>query len=388
MNSIPEDEKKSFAQKMVRRRIVTMLRPSQSSIVKEVKEMIGVSPSDKQQYFDSGKCDSSIDPYLRAEELVLLSLYPEAEETLSSVPNETNLNWAEPGWHLNLSPPEGGDPHSILPVDQEGLLSRHFSSVCCSSGRQTASLIQRRHLRMLEGPLSFVSEASAPAQIFPGQKSTTEDMVTTDPLSITEGDLKLGYSFVLRPTKRTFETAQRRSVKRKSSNINKEDATSKKEAKIKRSQPAEASAPRQPAPAPPALEQQIQPLRPNQQVQMMQPPDQQVQMMQPNQQTPSQMMQPNQQMVLFPNTNAMNRNQFINMTPEQLQQYQLNQQQVQLMQHYQKQQQIHQQMQQQQQTQQQQQMRQQQQIQQMQNSVVNQGQTNNATRSHQQQNTR
>ena len=358
MNTVHEDEKKSFAQKIVRRRIVTMLRPTQSSIVNEVKEMIGGSPSDLQHNFDSPEDeDASIDPKLCAEELLLLSLYPEAKEALAPVPNETNTQWAEPGWQLNLSPPERGNPHSILSVDQEGHLPQHFLSVCCSSGRQTASLVLQRHLRVLEGPLSYVSEVSAPAETNPGQLRKTKDVIlTSDPLSITEEDMSLGYSFILRPPKETpggtNEFEQKPPAKGRSPKI--DDTSAKKDANARwQSQTQTDNISTKPS-------QSVAPLqRP---VAVRTPPT----LMQPNQpMQPYAPMQPNQQMAL-PNNNVMNRNQsFMNMSPEQyswlLQQQQLRLQQQQQMQHLQ---------------------------QQNNNESVNQGQNNNAPHSRQQQNTR
>lgn len=350
---------------------MTMLRPSQSSIVKEVKDNVSGSSS-----------DSKIDPKLRAEELLLLSLYPEAEEALSFVPNEANLNWAEPGWQINLSPPKEKNPHSILPTDLEGQLPRHYLSVCCSSGRQTASLISRRHLRTLEGPLSFVSEASAPAEINPGQNRVAEDTGVSDPLSISDDDMRLGYSFILRQPEKTvsdaYKTEQKPSAKRKSKKV--DDDTVTKVAKAKRlSQkeeqrvsPKQTIAPSIQAMMP--LETATIPIQQNQQMQ----PNQQ---MQQNQQlrNPSQQIPPSQQMVL---PNVMNRNQvFMNnsINPEQYRwvlQQQLQQQQQQMQQHFQQQQ---------MQIQQQQQQHQQQQ-QQRRRSSVNEGNQNNSSSSAQNNN--
>lgn len=350
VSSISEDEKKSFAQKMVRRRIVTMLRPSQSSIVKEVKDNVSgwSSSSDKQKAVDvgMGDCDSRIDPKLRAEELLLLSLYPEAEEALLFAPNEANLNWAEPGWQINLSPPKERNPHSILPTDLEGQLPRHYLSVCCSSGRQTASLISRRHLRTLEGPLSFVSEASAPAELNPGQNRATEDTGTSDPLSISDDDMRLGYSFVLRSPEKTVsdadKTEQKPSAKRKSKKL--DGDTLMKVAKAKtlsqkeeqRVSPKQTIAPSIQAMAP--LETATIPIQQNQQMQPNQQMQQSQQMQNPQQMQPNQQIPPNQQMIL---PNVMNRNQlFMNnsINPEQYRWVLQQQQQQQMQQHFQQQQ--------------------------------------------------
>lgn len=411
VHDISEEEKKSFAQKMTRRRIVTMLRPTQVSILNEVKEMVG-------------KSDANIDPKLRAEELLLLSLYPQAEEALAPVPTSTSLNWPEPGWQLNLSPPEEDNPHSILPLDQVSHMPRQNLSVCCSSGRQTAALVQQRHLSMLEGPLSFVSKASAPAETNPGSHKKIDGPMTSDPLSITEDDMRLGYSFVVRPPKntgsKTKEVEQKTQTKRKSTNV--VDDSPKKEAKARRksqtqagetspksSQSVVSSAPRQqPAPVAtttPTLMQQNQPMQqPNQ---PLQPSNQPMQLQNPMLQSnpPMQLQNPMQQSnqqqnimqqqnpnismqhqhrnmpmqqnqsVALPNNNVVNRQSFMNMShsPEQYQ-WMLQQQQIRLQQ---QQQQI-----------QLQQFQNQQQMQQHRQQPQNQGQSNNASHPHQQQNTR
>ena len=225
LSSFSEDGMKSFAQKMARRRSVTMLRSTQASLVNEVKGMVDKSCQDR-----------CVDPKLRAEELLLLSLYPHNEEKLDPIPSDTNTNWAEPGWQLDLSPPKEGNAHSILQVDTESLMPRHSLSVCCSSGRQTAALLQKRHLSLLEGPLSFVCKASAPAEINPGHYRATEESSASDPLSLTDEDMNLGYSFVLRLPKKTSSgtnTQQKSPTKRKSTN---QDATTAKKGPKKRRQ--------------------------------------------------------------------------------------------------------------------------------------------------------
>lgn len=207
--SHPGDEKrKSFHQKMLRRRITTMLRPSYSTMLADVKEM-AKQPSNTRandDCFDICDNNEGISPELRAEELLLLSLHPEsANHPLPPVPDQSdpNLSWAEPGWQIILDNPEHDkrrSSSSILPTDNEGHLTQLFLSSCCSSGRQAASLIKSRHLRMLTAPLSSACQASAPAETDPsGQKKASEDVIDFDPLSMTDEKMR-GYSFVVKPT--------------------------------------------------------------------------------------------------------------------------------------------------------------------------------------------
>ena len=227
--NIPEDKKKSFWQKMQRRRITTMLRPTYACMLEQMKKM--VKGSNIISYFDICDKDDDENSTLRAEELLLLALHPESSNPpLPPVPPyfESDQCWAEPGWQVVLDAliDRDSSPFSILTKDAEGQLPRKFLSVCSSSGRQAASLIKSRHLRMLTGPLSFPSQASAPAESNPSSYqrasqgrwsfclfvctfhfavthiflSQNPDMLANDPISVSEEKMPLGYSFVVRPT--------------------------------------------------------------------------------------------------------------------------------------------------------------------------------------------
>ena len=173
---VSDDTKVSFAQKMQRRRINTILRPSHTSIIREVKKTISESRDHinvQRHYFDNDTDDEFLDPTLRAEQLLLLSLHPESPmPSLPTIPASSSANqpWAEPGWHVSVDfLPQVRNEFSILPQDAEGHLARAANSICCSTGRQVASFIKPRHLRMLtsDAPMSFVSQASAPAETHP-----------------------------------------------------------------------------------------------------------------------------------------------------------------------------------------------------------------------------
>ena len=187
MRMMPEEKKKSFHQKMLRRRITTMLRPSYTSVLADVKLLAkrsNDSSHTNEDCFDIRGNNESISPELRAEQLLLLALHPQSPNLpLPPVPDQSAPNqssWAEPGWQLMIDDPDFGRSSSyssILPVHTEGHLTQKFLSSCCSSGRQAASLIKPRHLRMLTAPLSFTSQASAPAETNPsGQKKTSQGM--------------------------------------------------------------------------------------------------------------------------------------------------------------------------------------------------------------------
>lgn len=165
--------KKSIWQKMQRKRINTVLRQSHQNllqnILNETKSSFKTS-----RWFDMGPDDDPIiDQSLRTEEMVLLALHP------APTPDSLSPALHEPGWHLCLDTPHDMKrmSSSILPVDVEGLVSQSFLSVCCSTGRQVASLLHPRHLRALSIniPSTFSNKASSLAESNPtyNQRDTT-----------------------------------------------------------------------------------------------------------------------------------------------------------------------------------------------------------------------
>lgn len=152
LDDIDVSIKKSIWQKMQRKRVNTVLRPSH--------RFIKTKSSFKEfDCFDMGNGDSTVHPSVRAEELLLLALHPET-------PALSTASEVEPGWHVCLDVPQYRNPHSILYIDRTGLVSQSFLSVCCSTGRQTASFLEPHHLRTLDDDtsLSFATRASALAE--------------------------------------------------------------------------------------------------------------------------------------------------------------------------------------------------------------------------------
>ncbi len=181
MSSMPEEMRKTFRQKMLRRRITTMLRPSIQTMLADIKKAQVSKNSSRmgKDCFDI-VCDrdKSLSPELRAEQLLLLALHPPSpKDPLPSFPDQSSpiQSWAEPGWHLIIDNPDEDfgnriSSFSILPIRTEGHLNQKFLATCCSSGQQAAALIKPRHLRMLTDPLSFTCQASAPAETNPSAK--------------------------------------------------------------------------------------------------------------------------------------------------------------------------------------------------------------------------
>ena len=179
-----------------------MLRPNVQTLVNDVKQRVSNNPRHRRKdcfdiVYDN---DESISPDLRAEQLLYLAIHPQSDEVpLPQAPNENipNERWCEPGWKLMLDADNDNNnsSNSILSIGTEGKLAQDNLSSCCSS-RHAASLINRRHLRMLsECPFSQVCQASAPAESLPMGR---EDKMVDDPMSATEEEMRLGYSFVVR----------------------------------------------------------------------------------------------------------------------------------------------------------------------------------------------
>lgn len=146
-----------------------MLRPSYAYMVNEIRKIANrpiKGTGNVENFFDVGDFSVGLDPALRAEELLLLALYPESTfPQLPNIPATSSLsqNWAEPGWHLSLSAPAKSSS-AILFLDSEGDSLRLSTAECSSTGRQASSLAKPRHLSTLTHPLSFMSKTSAPAE--------------------------------------------------------------------------------------------------------------------------------------------------------------------------------------------------------------------------------
>jgi len=201
---IPDETKKSLWQKMQRRRITTMLRPSHAHMVNDIRKIANgpiKGTGNVENFFDVGDFSMGLTPALRAEELLLLSLHPECTfPQLPNIPTSSSLSqiWAEPGWHLNLSAPAKSSS-AILFFDSEGDSLRLSTAECSSTGRQASSLAKPRHLSTLTHPLSLVSTTSAPAETSLNVIEVSKEVLEADPLSTSEENLLLGYKFVLTP---------------------------------------------------------------------------------------------------------------------------------------------------------------------------------------------
>lgn len=181
MTLMMEEKNKTFQQKMIRRRITTVLRPNVGMMLEDIKRLAQspkcLTRTTKDCFDVVPDCDDSLSRDLRLEQLLLLALHPISPiPPLPPVPGQptSDQSWAEPGWHLmidNSYPDKKMFFSSLIPINVEGHLSQKFLSTCCSSGRQAASLIKPRHLRLLSAPSSATSQINTEAETCSSDKS-------------------------------------------------------------------------------------------------------------------------------------------------------------------------------------------------------------------------
>jgi len=139
----------------------------------------------------------SIEDAIRAEQLLLLSLHPIVEKKLSALPPSdpnSNMEWAEPGWHLNLDVPcrrrHKLSHNSALQLAPH---SYHFnclySEFSSSQGHQTASILDTHHLKVL------ANEGNLPKSDNPLVYKSNKGM-GTDPLNREEEEIAISYEYV------------------------------------------------------------------------------------------------------------------------------------------------------------------------------------------------
>lgn len=173
MPNIDENLKKSLWGKMQRRRSNIILRPTRTSVLCDVMTMLSeISTEMKQDPSNSVSLVQANDK-IRAEQLLLLALHPEAPSpSLPPIPPTSNgapTLWAEPGWQICLDVPKRKGGERLLPSTpcSSALVLSSLSDCSSAPGRQVTSMIRRHHLRLLSNPLSAVSQASAPAEAYP-----------------------------------------------------------------------------------------------------------------------------------------------------------------------------------------------------------------------------
>ena len=133
-----------------RRVAMTTLRPSYRGVIGQKEPPL--SPGDV-------VCDGRIDKNLEREQDLLLALNPVRASANTSGIDRTSDE------HLDLSVPDDGG--QFVPVNPFNLGLRTYSS-----GLQSAALIKKRHLRMLEKPLSVmnrVDESCTPVELTQGR---------------------------------------------------------------------------------------------------------------------------------------------------------------------------------------------------------------------------
>lgn len=172
---LPSALKKSLWHKMHRRRQQIVLRPNMDFVLSDMKEAVEATVFYSRERSSSRQQLSKDDITLRAEQLFLLSAFPEQGSTpsASTPPADSHTSWAEPGWQINLDVPEDErhGSRSLLPrVPVSSVLQKNHSEMCSAPGRQVASLIKTTHLQALNTPLSAAAQAISLAETRPVAK--------------------------------------------------------------------------------------------------------------------------------------------------------------------------------------------------------------------------
>jgi hypothetical protein len=159
--------KKSLWHKIHRRKQQIVLRPTQESLLDEMKTSVAGAIAAGHSGRSTQKRAVLEEELLKAEQMYLLAIHPVAESELSSVPPSRNTgSWTEPGWKLVLDVPLAEErSRSILPCAQSfPLLDTNLSEIASAPGRQAASMVRASYLRCLASPLSTFAVASSPAE--------------------------------------------------------------------------------------------------------------------------------------------------------------------------------------------------------------------------------
>jgi hypothetical protein len=196
---VPGPLRKSLWYKMHRRRQQIVLRPSQESVLLDLRHHVKqsltthglISPAKPEKTGDSSQAVLE-EAQTRAEQSLLLAIHPllSRNEHLQRTPSSSSSSWAEPGktlcqsgvshlldsnlwifvckgWHLELHVPKP-ITQSILPrAEVPPLVQRNLSEIHSAPGRQAASLLRTTHLKALATPLSAVAIATSLAETNP-----------------------------------------------------------------------------------------------------------------------------------------------------------------------------------------------------------------------------
>lgn len=155
--------KKYLWHKMHRRKQQIILRPSYESLVNEALANVNSVVQSTWKREATGVEQSE------AERLLLLALYPEANEKLPSIPTtKIPEKWAEPGWRLNLEVEKyeyDCIDSFVLPCARFSMVPESdLSEMSSTSGRQASSMLDCSHIKCLSSPLSIFATASSPAE--------------------------------------------------------------------------------------------------------------------------------------------------------------------------------------------------------------------------------
>jgi len=168
--------KKSIWHRMHRRKQQIILRPSEESLVDELRASVAHAVAPKFNGLSKEEKQAAVEQeMLKAEQRFLIAAHPLGDANISTIPSsKSSDDWAEPGWHLNLEVPEDYDASRILPCAKVfPVLQKNLAEIASAPGRQAASLLRASHMRCLSSPLSVFGVASSPAETNSALPSTS-----------------------------------------------------------------------------------------------------------------------------------------------------------------------------------------------------------------------
>lgn len=192
---LPSSLKKSLWHKMHRRKHQIVLRPTQESMINDLRKYVETKIGGEKANRSRIEQEALESKLLNAEQLFLLAMHPASDLEFPRAPSsKSNEEWAEPGWQMVLTVPSKKNS-GILPCTPSFSLPEiNTCEMLSAPGRQASSLFRTSQLKGLVAPMSAFAVASSPAET---TASLANPVIWSsgDPFFATDEDTALGYAF-------------------------------------------------------------------------------------------------------------------------------------------------------------------------------------------------
>jgi hypothetical protein len=162
---LPSSLKKSLWHKMHRRKHQIVLRPTQESMINDLRKYVETKIGGEKANRSRIEQEALESKLLNAEQLFLLAMHPASDLEFPRAPSsKSNEEWAEPGWQMVLTVPSKKNS-GILPCTPSFSLPEiNTCEMLSATGRQASSLFRTSQLKGLVAPMSAFAVASSPAE--------------------------------------------------------------------------------------------------------------------------------------------------------------------------------------------------------------------------------